>query len=117
MKKFGKIPSHLALSIAALMAFYQGTEFEGDALVGSRNGEKYLIKDNREYLETFASLCGSEYKCNGCKAKAMTQDILSREDWWGMDLTSIDGLQDVVEKDLRIILDEGIEKAIRSLED
>ena len=117
VKKFGKVPSHLALSIAALMAFYQGTEFEGDALVGSRNGEKYLIKDNREYLETFAALCSREYKCNGCKAKAMTQDILSREDWWGMDLTSIDGLQDVVEKDLRIILDEGIEKAIRSLED
>ena len=117
VKKFGKIPSHLALSIAALMAFYQGTEFEGDALVGSRNGEKYLIKDNREYLETFAALCSREYKCNGCKAKAMTEEILSREDWWGMDLTSIEGLKDVVEKDLRIILDEGIEKAIRSLED
>ena len=117
VKKFGKIPSHLALSIAALMAFYQGTEFEGDALVGCRNGEKYLIKDNREYLETFAALCSREYKCNGCKAKAMTEGILSREDWWGMDLTSIEGLKDVVEKDLRIILDEGIEKAIRSLED
>ena len=117
VKKFGKVPSHLALSIAALMAFYQGTEFEGDALVGSRNGEKYLIKDNREYLETFAALCSREYKCNGCKAKAMTEEILSKEDWWGMDLTSIEGLKDVVEKDLRIILDEGIEKAIRSLED
>ena len=115
VKKTGKVPQHLALSLAALIAFYQGTEFECDALVGSRKGEKYLIKDNREYLEVFASLYSESYKCNGCKAKALTKAILTKEDWWSMDLTSIDGFSDAVETYLKTIFEEGVEAAVRSL--
>lgn len=113
--KTGKLPRHLALSLAALMAFYQGTEFEGDALVGNRNGVKYLIKDTKEYLDVFASLTAATYKCNGCKAKAFTETILSKTEWWGQDLTQVPGLKDEVESLLKTILDEGIEAAIRSL--
>ena len=115
VKKTGKLPQHLALSIAALITFYQGTQFEGDALVGNRNGEKYLIKDNREYLEVFAELYKASYKCNGCKARALAEGILTRTDWWGMDLTTIDGLKDAVEGYLKTIFDEGMEAAIKTL--
>lgn len=115
VQKTGRLPQHLALSIAALIAFYRGTEFEGDALVGDRNGGKYLIKDNREYLETFASIYGAQHKCNGCLSKALCDGILTKEDWWGMDLTTIPGLRDAVEGYLVKIFDEGMEAAIRSL--
>ena len=115
VQKTGRLPQHLALSIAALIAFYRGTEFEGDALVGDRNGGKYLIKDSREYLETFASIYGAQHKCNGCLAKALCDGILTKEDWWGMDLTTIPGLRDAVEGYLVKIFDEGMEAAIRSL--
>ena len=116
IKKEGKLPQHLALSLAALIAFYQGTEFEGDALVGNRNGEKYLIKDSREYLEVFKELYSAQYKCNGCKAKALAETILAKEDWWGMDLTSVEGLKDAVENYLVTIFNDGMEAAIRSLD-
>ena len=115
VQKTGRLPQHLALSIAALIAFYRGTEFEGDALVGDRNGGKYLIKDSREYLETFASIYGAQHKCNGCLSKALCDGILTKEDWWGMDLTTIPGLRDTVEGYLVKIFDEGMEAAIRSL--
>lgn len=115
VQKTGRLPQHLALSIAALIAFYRGTEFEGDALVGDRNGGKYLIKDSREYLETFASIYGAQHKCNGCLSKALCDGILTKEDWWGMDLTTIPGLRDAVEGYLVKIFDEGMEAAIRSL--
>ena len=115
VQKTGRLPQHLALSIAALIAFYRGTEFEGDALVGNRNGGKYLIKDSREYLETFASIYGAQHKCNGCLSKALCDGILTKEDWWGMDLTTIPGLRDAVEGYLVKIFDEGMEAAIRSL--
>ena len=115
VQKTGRLPQHLALSIAALIAFYRGTEFEGDALVGDRNGGKYLIKDSREYLETFASIYGAQHKCNGCLSKALCDGILTKEDWWGMDLTTIPGLKDAVEGYLVKIFDEGMEAAIRSL--
>ena len=112
----GQLPKHLALSIAALLAFYRGTEFEGDALVGERAGEKYLIKDTKEYLETFAELHKADYKCNGCRAKAVVEAILPRTDWWGLDLTTVPGLKDAVQGYLQTILDEGMEAAIRSLD-
>ena len=115
VQKTGRLPQHLALSIAALIAFYRGTEFEGDALVGDRNGGKYLIKDSREYLETFASIYGAQHKCNGCLSKALCDGILTKEDWWGIDLTTIPGLRDAVEGYLVKIFDEGMEAAIRSL--
>ena len=115
VQKTGRLPQHLALSIAALIAFYRGTEFEGDALVGDRNGGKYLIKDSREYLETFASIYGAQHKCNGCLSKALCDGILTKDDWWGMDLTTIPGLRDAVEGYLVKIFDEGMEAAIRSL--
>lgn len=115
VQKTGRLPQRLALSIAALIAFYRGTEFEGDALVGDRNGGKYLIKDSREYLETFASIYGAQHKCNGCLSKALCDGILTKEDWWGMDLTTIPGLRDAVEGYLVKIFDEGMEAAIRSL--
>ena len=115
VQKTGRLPQHLALSIAALIAFYRGTEFEGDALVGDRNGGKYLIKDSREYLETFASIYGAQHKCNGCLSKALCDGILTKEDWWGMDLTTIPGLKDAVEGYLVKIFDEGMEATIRSL--
>ena len=115
VQKTGRLPQHLALSIAALIAFYRGTEFDGDALVGDRNGGKYLIKDSREYLETFASIYGAQHKCNGCLSKALCDGILTKEDWWGMDLTTIPGLRDAVEGYLVKIFDEGMEAAIRSL--
>lgn len=115
VQKTGRLPQHLALSIAALIAFYRGTEFEGDALVGDRNGGKYLIKDSREYLETFASIYGAQHKCNGCLSKALCDGILTKEEWWGMDLTTIPGLKDAVEGYLVKIFDEGMEAAIRSL--
>ena len=116
VKKKGQLPKHLALSIAALLAFYRGTEFEGDALVGERAGEKYLIKDTKEYLETFAELYKADYKCNGCRAKAVVEAILPRTDWWGLDLTTVPGLKDAVQGYLQTILDEGMEAAIRSLD-
>ena len=39
VKNEGKLPTHLAFSIAALMSFYTGTEIRDKALIGHRNGE------------------------------------------------------------------------------
>ena len=58
--KFGKLPKYLVFSLSALISFYQGTEFEGAALKGNRNGETYLINDNPEYLAKFAELYSFE---------------------------------------------------------
>ena len=115
VKKNGSLPKHLAFSLAALITFYTGTEFEGDALVGSRNGEKYLIKDNPEVLKKFASLYSKSYDCVHCKSSEIAAAVLSDESWWGQDLTKVEGLEDAVAGYLREIWTEGMKKAIQSL--
>ena len=113
--KFGKLPKYLVFSLSALISFYQGTEFEGAALKGNRNGETYLIYDNPEYLAKFAELYSFEYKCNNCKGAAIAKSVLSQEAWWGQDLTKIPGLEEAVSENLAKIFNDGMEAAIRSL--
>ena len=60
-------------------------------------------------------LYGAEYKCNGCKGKAIAKAVLSQESWWGQDLTKVEGLEDAVAENLTKIFNDGMVAAIRSL--
>lgn len=115
VKKEGKLPVVLPFSLAALISFYEGTEYEGTALVGNRNGEKYLINDSPEVLEKFASLYKASYKDNKEKAEQIAKAVLSEASWWGEDLTAVAGLEAVVAKHLENIWTNGMTKAIESL--
>ena len=115
VKKEGKLPVVLPFSLAALISFYEGTEYEGTALIGNRNGEKYLINDSPEVLEKFASLYKASYKDNKEKAEKIAKAVLSETSWWGEDLTAVAGLEAVVAKHLENIWTNGMTKAIESL--
>ena len=115
VKKEGKLPVVLPFSLAALISFYEGTEFEGPALVGSRNGEKYLINDSPEVLEKFASLYKAGYKDNAEKAEKIASAVLSDVSWWGEDLTKIEGLEKTIAGHLETIWTKGMKAAIESL--
>ena len=54
IKNEGKLPTHLTFSLAALMAFYTGTEIRDKALIGHRDGTEYQILDDAAVLEFFA---------------------------------------------------------------
>ncbi len=89
IKNKGKLPAHLTFSIAALMAFYTGTEIRDKALIGHRNGEEYNILDDIPVLEFFAA--------NSSKEPAeFTKAVLSNTDFWGQDLSKIDGLTECI---------------------
>ena len=115
VKKEGKLPVVLPFSLAALISFYEGTEYDGTALIGNRNGEKYLINDSPEVLEKFASLYKASYKDNKEKAEKIAKAVLSEASWWGEDLTAVAGLEAVVAKHLENIWTNGMTKAIESL--
>ena len=85
----GKLPAHLTFSLAALMAFYTGTEICEKALIGHRNGTKYNILDDAAVLEFFAK--------NSTKdAAEFAHAVLSNIDFWGQDLSAITGLDEAV---------------------
>ena len=85
----GKLPAHLTFSLAALMAFYTGTEIRDKALIGHRDGAEYNILDDSAVLEFFAS--------NSSKDTAeFAHATLSNVDFWGQDLSAISGVEAAV---------------------
>ncbi|MBO4678748.1 MAG: tagaturonate reductase, partial [Lachnospiraceae bacterium] len=105
VKNEGKLPTHLAFSIAALMSFYTGTEIRDKALIGHRNGEEYQILDDMAVLEFFAA--------NSTKSPAeFTKAVLSNVDFWGQDLSAVEGLEAAITEYITAIRENGMRKTM-----
>ena len=89
IEKEKALPKHLTFSLAALMAFYTGSEIKDSALIGNRDGAEYRILDDAAVLEFFAENSG---KAEAEYAKA----VLSNVDFWGQDLSRIEGLEQMI---------------------
>ena len=108
VEKYDKLPEKLSFSIAALLAFYQGNEIVNSALIGHRNGETYEIKDDPDVLEFFK-------ENSGLPARELVEKYLSNVKFHGQDLTKVEGLVDLVSKDLENIRSFGMAKAMEML--
>ena len=103
--KTGTLPKHLTFSLAALMAFYQGTEIRDKALIGHRNGEESNIMDDDAVLKYFAA--------NSTKpSKEFAHGFLSNTAFFGQNLTQIEGLEDTVAAYLDEIANKGMRKTM-----
>ena len=100
-----ELPRHLTFSLAALMAFYKGTEIRDKALIGHRDGQEYNIMDDMAVLEFFAA--NSEKS-----SKEFAQNFLGNADFFGQDLTEIEGLVDTVAGYLDEIAAKGMRKTL-----
>lgn len=105
VEKFGKLPAHLAFSLAALMAFYTGTEIRGKALIGSRNGQEYEILDDMDVLEFFRDNCRKE-------SRDFVTAFLGNENFFGQDLNQVEGLTEAVAGYLDDIRANGMRAAL-----
>lgn len=104
----GTVPAHLAFSLAALIAFYSGSEIREGALIGNRNGEEYLIKDDAFVLEFFA-------ENSALDADRLAEKVLSNESFWGTDLTKVNGALENVSGYLRSIRELGMREAMKKI--
>ena len=105
IEKMGALPKRLTFSIAALMAFYNGTEIRDKALIGHRNGEEYNIMDDMQVLEFFRD--------NSQKSTSeFVKNYLGRTDFHGQDLNEIEGLTAAVTANLDDIKINGMRKAL-----
>lgn len=115
IEKKGELPKYLSFSLASLIAFYNGTNMEGAALRGDRNGELYFINDSSDVLEVFASLYNNDYPTKKAKALEIASSVLAKTEWWGQDLTKINGLTDKVALYLEGIWTNGVKETINNL--
>ncbi|MDR0732294.1 MAG: tagaturonate reductase [Treponema sp.] len=111
--KRGEPPPVLAFSLAALIAFYQGTNQAGREMTGSRNGAAYPIQDDEDILKRFAAL----YREAGGpeRARRISRAVLGAADWWGEDLRAYAGLEEAVGSCLAGIWGSGIKNLIGGL--
>ncbi len=105
VEKFHRLPKRLTFSLAALMAFYHGTEIRDNALIGHRDGETYEIRDDVQVLEFFRDNCGKD-------SRAFAEAFLGREDFFGQDLNRTKGLTEAVAGYLEDIRENGMRAAL-----
>ena len=105
VKQEGKLPVHLTFSIAALMAFYTGTEIREKALIGHRGEEEYQILDDQAVLAFFAANSTKE-------PQEYAHLVLSNAAFWGQDLSSLPGVEDAVTEYLSEIRKQGMRAAM-----
>ncbi len=118
-KRKGSLPDVLSFSLAALLAFYKGTEIKDNGLIGTRDGEVFHIKDELSALERFAQVWTDyEAKPEDKKEEAVvqvTQTLLADTSLWDQDLNLVEGLTDKVSGYLKNILQAGVTEAIKGL--
>ncbi|MCK5866805.1 MAG: tagaturonate reductase, partial [Mycoplasmataceae bacterium] len=102
------LPKYLTMSLSALIIFYKG----------EINGEKIDLKDDKEVIDFFNTLWNnnSNKKNNSLESmELISKSVLSRIDFWGEDLTQINGLEHLVSSNLYKIVNNGITKALKQL--
>lgn len=105
VKREGKVPTHLAFSIAALMAFYSTDKLEGNALYGERNGEEYKIMDDDFVLEFFKDNCKKA-------SEEFVQAFIGNEAFFGVDLTKVLNTKELVAMYLEDIRKSGMRETL-----
>lgn len=99
VEKYNQIPKCLAASLA----FYRGVRMEDHVMIGIRNGEEYKIIDDKYILEFFL-------KHNKDNPEEITKAVCSNIEFWGEDLTEIEGLEREISNSLRELENSSIEE-------
>ncbi len=105
INKFNKVPTHLAFSLASLIAFYNGSEMKENALVGIRNNEEYKIQDDRAVLDFF-------YNNKDKSLSELVGLTLSNKEFFGEDLTKYLNTEQLVTEYLNRIKSDGMKEAM-----
>lgn len=108
LEKEGKLPEHLTFSLAALMAFYTGSEIRDNALIGHRSREEYRILDDEAVLEFFKENSGKE-------TADYAHAVLANVDFWGQDLSVLPGVQAAITSYLADIRALGMRGAMEKI--
>ena len=105
VERFGELPVNLTFSLAALMAFYSGTEIRDRALIGHRGNREYKIMDETPVLEFFREHCELD-------EEQFVTAFIDREDFFGPELKQVEGLCVAVAEYLRDIRRNGMRAAL-----
>lgn len=104
-KMENSLPSVICFGLAALINFYDGKYVDGEYF-GERAGEKYPIRDSKEVTDFFE---------NAFKTENPVTAVLKNKSFWDIDLTEIDGLNELVCDYYKNIKTLGVRKAVEKV--
>ncbi|MCR5594421.1 MAG: tagaturonate reductase [Lachnospiraceae bacterium] len=104
------LPKVLTFSFAAFLCFYHmGTELRDGALVATRDGKEFLIKDDAWVLEDFLALKDAD-------DDTLADSIIANEKMWDKSLKELPGFADEVKADLKLIATRGMYEAMKEIQ-
>ncbi|NIJ45889.1 tagaturonate reductase [Wenyingzhuangia heitensis] len=96
IKRKNELPQGLLFSLASLIAFYKG----------DRNGEEIALKDDQSALDFFKAQWATG------NVPAIVKATLSNTDFWGTDLTALEGVEAAVTSHLEGIVANGVKASL-----
>ncbi len=108
VEKNHALPKCLAASLAFYIAFYRGVRLEDQGLIGLRNGQEYVIQDDRSVLEFY-------YEHRNDSPAALARAVMSNTAFWGQDLTRVPGFERAVAESLEAVERDGAYEVMKRL--
>lgn len=99
-----KLPEKLVFSLASLMVFYKGY----------RGADTIALQDDAEILGLYKEVWAA-YDQGELALDQVVRQVLAYEKNWKLDLNQIPGLNDMLSKYLKLILEQGMEKAVTDI--
>lgn len=112
-----ELPKILTFSFAAYMAFYRGTEIKDGALVGTREGNEYPVKDSPEVLEFYKNVWTGVDTSDKKQIADVVSKVCANKDFWlGADLNKeLGSFPEKVTEHLYNILNNGVVSEIKAV--
>lgn len=107
-QKFSQVPEYMALGFAAFLLFMKCHKNAKQAFVGTSNGIQYPVQD--DHAQYFA-----DKWANGSASETVEQ-ILSDEQFWGTDLSLLNGFADAVKRNILLLMQHGAKSIIHQME-
>lgn len=108
IEKTNTLPQCITASFAFYLSFYRGVRMAENAMIGLRNGQEYEIKDDAPILDFFFAHKDDD-------AASYVKAIASNTDFWGEDLTAIDGFEEAVTTYVKEIEEKGAYEVMKGL--
>ena len=108
IKRQGSLPACITASFAFYIAFFNGHTLTEDGLVASRKGNDYTVKDDKNVLEFYLA-----HKDDSIED--LVHAVCTNTDFWGEDLTALEGFEAAVCNYLTQIREKGTYEVMKSL--
>lgn len=108
VKRKGALPKCITASFAFYIAFFSGHTLTDEGLIAEREGNTYTVKDDKAVLQFY-------YKHREDSAEKMVHAVCKNTEFWGEDLTEIEGFEAAVCGYLEQIQKEGSYSVMKSL--